>query len=92
MLYCLVDLDSRRVQLSYLHYASNNKLRLVVQLHPNYANNHRICVEIVEGESSLNREQAIELLEVRVGRGERGEVGAGACVCVGGGGACDSAR
>ncbi|VDM41116.1 unnamed protein product [Toxocara canis] len=59
-----VDFAHSTVALSYVHYASNKKLRLMVHFHANFENNGRVCLEVVEQDSPLSKEQAAQLLEL----------------------------
>lgn len=58
-----VDLLHATVALSYVHYASNKKVKFMIRFRPAYANG-QVCIEIVEEDSPLNKEQAAQLLEV----------------------------
>uniref|UniRef100_F1KQX5 WD repeat-containing protein 59 n=1 Tax=Ascaris suum TaxID=6253 RepID=F1KQX5_ASCSU len=58
-----VDLLHATVALSYVHYASNKKVKFMIRFRPAYANG-QVCIEIVEEDSPLNKEQAAQLLEL----------------------------
>lgn len=59
-----INFTRAAVALTYEHYQSRKKINFILRFHPAYLKIHRVCLEIVEENCPLTKEQSSKLLEL----------------------------